>query len=73
LQATADDAPAGAAPARRQRGSAKFRFWHDERRFKGASDKCIVQQALFDAGALRQLQHVMRAAVSSADHVSKAV
>lgn len=49
-------APANtAAPApRRQRGSAKFRFWHDERRFKGPADRCIVQQALFDAGGGRE-------------------
>jgi hypothetical protein len=26
------------------------RFWHDERRFKGGADKCLVQQALFAAG-----------------------
>jgi hypothetical protein len=30
------------------------RFWHDERRFKGGADKCLVQQALFAAG---ELQH----------------
>jgi hypothetical protein len=28
------------------------RFWHDERRFKGGADKCLVQQALFAAGEL---------------------
>jgi hypothetical protein len=37
----------------RTRGSGKFRFWHDERRFKGSSDRCVVQQALFDAGGAR--------------------
>lgn len=33
------------------RNSGKFRFWHDERRFKGGIDKCLVQEALFAAGA----------------------
>jgi hypothetical protein len=37
----------------RGRGSAKFRFWHDERRFKGPSDRCVVQQALFGVGGVR--------------------
>lgn len=35
-----------------ERGSASFRFWHDERRFKGRGDQCIVQKALFAAGKL---------------------
>lgn len=34
---------ARAVPAR-ARGSGAFRFWHDERRFKGPGDKCVVQQ-----------------------------
>eukprot|EP00877_Chromochloris_zofingiensis_P003213 jgi/Chrzof1/12893/Cz07g11100.t1 len=36
-----------------ERGSASFRFWHDERRFKGRGDQCIVQKALFAAGGVR--------------------
>ncbi|KAI8474298.1 MAG: tubulin-tyrosine ligase family-domain-containing protein [Monoraphidium minutum] len=52
-QAAGADADVAAAAPRRARGSAKFRFWHDERRFKGPADRCIVQQALFDAGGVR--------------------
>lgn len=36
-----------------ERNSGTFRFWHDERRFKGGADKCLVQQALFAAGGVR--------------------
>eukprot|EP00967_Tisochrysis_lutea_P005924 scaffold7002_cov21-Tisochrysis_lutea.AAC.1 len=32
------------------RGTGTFRFWTDERRFKGPGSKCVVQEALFDAG-----------------------
>lgn len=32
---------------------AKFRFWYDERRFKGVAERSIVQQALFEAGGVR--------------------
>jgi hypothetical protein len=34
-----------------EKNSGKFRFWHDERRFKGGIEKCLVQQTLFAAGA----------------------
>jgi hypothetical protein len=37
------------APQDAPKGS--FRFWYDERRFKGTAERSIVQQALFDAGA----------------------
>jgi hypothetical protein len=37
-------------PQLTERNSGVFRFWHDERRFKGGIDTCLVQQALFDAG-----------------------
>jgi hypothetical protein len=55
----ASTATAAAAPvalkernsALKERNSGSFRFWHDERRFKGTVDKCLVQQALFAAGA----------------------
>lgn len=30
-----------------------FRFWQDERRFKGSGERCIVQRALFEAGGVR--------------------
>lgn len=33
-----------------ERNSGAFRFWVDERRFKGSADKCLVQEALFAAG-----------------------
>lgn len=33
-----------------EKNSGAFRFWHEERRFKGGADKCLVQQALFEAG-----------------------
>lgn len=33
------------------RGTGAFRFWTDERRFKGPGAKCVVQEALFEAGA----------------------
>jgi hypothetical protein len=32
------------------RNTAKFRFWQEERRFKGPAYKDVVQQALFEAG-----------------------
>lgn len=51
----------GAAPATAARNSGKFRFWHDERRFKGGIEGCLVQQALFEAGA----QHRASAATSA--------
>lgn len=28
----------------------KFRFWLEERRFKGSGDKCLVQKSLFELG-----------------------
>lgn len=44
----------GAASSRSsERNSGKFRFWHDERRFKGGIDNCLVQEALFAAGGVR--------------------
>ncbi|GLI61494.1 hypothetical protein VaNZ11_003822 [Volvox africanus] len=30
-----------------------FRFWHEERRFKGIGERCIVQRALFEHGGVR--------------------
>jgi hypothetical protein len=33
-----------------ERNTGRFRFWHDERRFKGCIEKCLVQQSLFAAG-----------------------
>lgn len=33
-----------------ERNSGKFRFFYDERRFKGSISTCLVQQTLFDAG-----------------------
>lgn len=42
---------AAASTAAAGRNSGTFRFWHDERRFKGAGERCLVQQALFSAGA----------------------
>lgn len=33
-----------------EKNSGKFRFWHDERRFKGGIEKCLVQQSLYAAG-----------------------
>lgn len=45
-----------------EKGYGSFRFWTDARRFKGSEDKCIVQQALYEAGAiscLSQQQHAM--------------
>jgi hypothetical protein len=33
-----------------ERNTGRFRFWHDERRFKGGIEKCLVQQSLFAAG-----------------------
>ncbi|KAG1679275.1 hypothetical protein FOA52_009305 [Chlamydomonas sp. UWO 241] len=36
-----------------EKGSGAFRFWTDARRFKGSEEKCIVQQALYEAGGVR--------------------
>ncbi|KAL6752058.1 tubulin-tyrosine ligase family-domain-containing protein [Haematococcus lacustris] len=36
-----------------QRNSGTFRFWHDERRFKGSGTNCVVQSALFSQGGVR--------------------
>eukprot|EP00878_Enallax_costatus_P046105 GHUV01055702.1.p1 GENE.GHUV01055702.1~~GHUV01055702.1.p1 ORF type:complete len:305 (+),score=72.81 GHUV01055702.1:192-1106(+) len=43
----------GTKRARVEKNSGAFRFWHDERRFKGGADRCLVQQALFEAGGVR--------------------
>ena len=37
------------------RSTCTFRFWTDERRFKGPGGKCVVQEALFQAGALQNM------------------
>ena len=36
-----------------EKNSGNFRFWHDERRFKGPGDRCLVQRALYEAGKHR--------------------
>lgn len=41
----------GGQAALTERNSGSFRFWIDERRFKGRADKCLVQEALFAAGS----------------------
>jgi hypothetical protein len=38
-------------PTERIRGA--FRFWHDERRFKGDAERCLVQEQLFAVGGIR--------------------
>lgn len=43
-----------------ERNSGKFRFWHDERRFKGGIEKCLVQQALFAAGVHMEGMRLMQ-------------
>ena len=36
-----------------EKGSGKFRFWTDCRRFKAAEDRCLLQANLFDLGGIR--------------------
>lgn len=38
-------------------GRGTFRFWHEERRFKGDGSRCLVQAALFAAGGVRTGGH----------------
>lgn len=38
------------APTTSAAAKGTFRFWHEERRFKGSGERCIVQRALFEHG-----------------------
>ncbi|KAG2433886.1 hypothetical protein HXX76_008239 [Chlamydomonas incerta] len=49
----ASEEPEANAPSTSAAAKGTFRFWHEERRFKGSGERCIVQQALFEHGGVR--------------------
>eukprot|EP00198_Chlamydomonas_reinhardtii_P004771 XP_001694107.1 predicted protein [Chlamydomonas reinhardtii] len=49
----ASEEPEANAPTTSAAAKGTFRFWHEERRFKGSGERCIVQRALFEHGGVR--------------------
>lgn len=52
LLRTQENAPSTSGQHSNSNAKGSFRFWHEERRFKGSGERCIVQRALFEQGAL---------------------